>query len=52
MMPLSPRRADAIARAAWTVASSGGTTPLSPADRRGITGALDTAFGHTDPVDL
>lgn len=51
MEQVSPRQADAIARAAWTVASAAGTTPLSPADRRGISSALATVFGHNDPVD-
>jgi hypothetical protein len=47
-----PTEAQAIARAAWTVASTAGTTPLSTADERGITGALSTVFGYHDPVDL
>ena len=52
MPPVSSRQAEAIARAAWTVASTAGTTPLSTADGRGITGALATVFGSTDPIDL
>jgi hypothetical protein len=48
----SSHQAEAIARAAWTVASTAGTTPLSSADERAITGALATVFGSTDPVDL
>ena len=47
-----PNEAQAIARAAWTVASTAGTTPLSTADERGITGALSTVFGYHDPVYL
>ncbi len=49
MPPVSPSQADAIVRAAWTVASNAGTTPLSTADERGITGALGTVFGSTHP---
>ncbi len=52
MSPLSSRQSEAIARAAWTVASTAGTTPLSAADERGITGALATVFGSSDPIDL
>jgi hypothetical protein len=47
-----PTEAQAIARAAWTVASTAGTTPLSTADERGIAGALSTVFGYHDPVNL
>jgi hypothetical protein len=47
-----PTEAQAIARAAWTVASTAGTTPLSTADERGITGARSTVFGYHDPLDL
>jgi hypothetical protein len=49
---VSSRQATVIARAAWTVASTAGTTPLSAADARGITGALVTVFGSSEPVDL
>ena len=52
MPPVNSREAEAIARAAWTVTSTAGTTPLSTADERGITGALATVFGSTDPIDL
>lgn len=41
-----PEQATAIARAAFTVATTDGKTPLSAADRRGITGALRTVFGQ------
>ncbi len=47
-----PNEAQAIARAAWTVASTAGTTPLSTANVGGITGALSTVFGYHDPVYL
>ncbi len=47
-----PTEAQAIARAAWTVATTAGTTPLSTADERGITGALSTVFGYHEPVNL
>lgn len=42
----TPDQAAAIARAAFTVATNGGTTPLSPASRRGIASALGSVFDH------
>jgi len=54
-MPLcrvSPQQAEVIVRAASTVATIGGTVPLSAADRRGITGALATVFGDDSDRDL
>ena len=52
----SPGRVDdaeptVLARAAFTVASTGGTTPLSEADRRAIVSALPTVFGCSPPPD-
>ena len=52
MSHVSSRQAETIARAAWTVASTAGTTPLSVADQRGITGALATVFGSNNPIDF
>ena len=49
---LSPPQIGAVASAAHTVASAGGTTPLSPADRRAIGSALRTVFGCRDDIDL
>src|SRR5690606_10637720 len=43
--------ADAIVRALYTVASGGGTEPLSEADRRGIRGAHRTVLGRDGAVD-
>jgi hypothetical protein len=48
----SDDQARAITRAAFTVATAGGTLPLSTADRRGITGALATVFNRDDAPDL
>jgi hypothetical protein len=48
----APEQVSAIARATYTVASTGGTTPLSVADRAGIASALRTVFGHAPPVDV
>ena len=45
-------QATAIAAAAWTVATTGGSTPLSAADRRGIASAMATVFGDTSLSDL
>jgi hypothetical protein len=49
---VSAAQARLIARAATTVASTGGTTPLSVADRRGITSAMATVFGQAPIPDL
>jgi hypothetical protein len=49
---VSAPQAAAIAGAAWTVATTGGTTPLSAADRRGITSAMATVFGETSLPDV
>jgi len=50
--PATPEQALAIARAAYTTATAGGATPLSAADRRAITSALRTVFGHDADVDV
>lgn len=39
-------------RAAYTVATAGGRTPLSRADERAISSASRTVFGHPEPVDV
>ncbi len=44
--------ASVIVRAAVTVATTGGTTPLSAADRRGITSAMATVFGVPGDLDV
>lgn len=44
--------ATAIANAAYTVASAGGSLALSPADRAAIPSALRTIFGHAGAVDV
>jgi hypothetical protein len=49
---LSPPQRHAVERAAYTVASAGGSTPLSVADRRAITSALRTVFGCDDEIDV
>jgi hypothetical protein len=42
-----------VARAAYTVASAGGSLPLSTADQRAIASAVRTVFGRTtDEVDV
>jgi hypothetical protein len=43
-------QADAIARIAFTVATAGGTTPMSDADRDAIASAVRVVFGHPEPV--
>ncbi|HEY1281274.1 MAG TPA: hypothetical protein VGF22_16470 [Acidimicrobiales bacterium] len=48
----TPEQALAIARAAYTTATAGGTTPLSAADGRAIRSALRTVFGHDADVDV
>ncbi len=48
----TPEQLDAIGRAAYTVASAGGTAPLSTADRAGITSALGTVFGGGGRLDV
>jgi hypothetical protein len=48
----TPTQASAIARAAYTVATTSGTTPLSAADHRAIASAMSTVFGHDGPVDV
>jgi len=49
---VSAPQAAAIACAAWTVATTGGTTALSAADRRGISSAMATVFGETSFPDV
>jgi hypothetical protein len=49
---VSDDQAAAIARAAFTVASAGGTRPLSVADQRAITSAVATVFRSDHDVDL
>src|SRR5664279_4789027 len=49
---VSPQQAAVIVRAASTVATTGGTTPLSAADRRGVTSAMATVFGETSVPDV
>ena len=41
-----------VARAAYTVASAGGSLPLSSVDRTAITSAVCTVFGRADDIDL
>jgi hypothetical protein len=49
---VSPQQADVVVRAALTVATTGGTTPSSAADRRGIISAMATVFGDSSQHDL
>jgi hypothetical protein len=49
---VSPQQAAVIVRAASTVVTTGGTTPLSAADHRGITSAMATVFGETSVPDV
>ncbi len=51
MVRTSVTEADAILRALATVASAGGTTPLSAADRRGVAAAAPTVLGSDHDVD-
>jgi|GEM_PF-362072 len=41
----------AVASALWTVATADGSTPLSRADRRGISSAMETVFGLEFDLD-
>ncbi len=41
-----------MGRAAWTVVTTGGKTPASPADRRGVASALATVFGAAPVADV
>jgi hypothetical protein len=50
--PLSPPQIHTVACAAYTVASAGGSTPLSAEDRRAITSALWTVFGCRDEIEI
>ena len=50
--PVSHEVATAVAGAAFTVATAGGTLPLSQADRAAITSVLPTVFSSGEPVDV
>ncbi|MGH9093013.1 MAG: hypothetical protein ACRDZR_16795, partial [Acidimicrobiales bacterium] len=52
IVSVTDEQADLVARAAYTVATAGGTTPLSAADRRGVASAMARVFGWTQPVDV
>lgn len=47
----TPERATAVLRAMRTVATAGGTEPMSNADRRGIAAAHHTVFGFDDDIE-